>query len=142
MCEVYEYRRAPSYGIVWVGFASVVGLLSTVAVTQAQQLSWVAFVVAAVTIAAFLTPKTVFGIRINHRCLVLSAWRAPRSVPLADIAYLRAMRSDGESNLLIVLKDGSEERTFIGDLPDLETLAAVMAQRGIALRHSDHALSR
>ena len=39
-----------------------------------------------------------------------------------------------ETNIAIVYRDGAQEAIFAGDLPDIDTLVVVMAQRGIPVR--------
>jgi hypothetical protein len=134
MNEVYEYRRAPGKGIIWLGGMGVVLLLVAVSVTDATELMWLVWVLAALTLVLMLVPRPVTGIRVDDTYLVLAAWRKPRSIALDDIAYLRATQTDPETAIVIVYKDGTEEKTFIGDMPDLETLIYVMAARGIPVR--------
>jgi hypothetical protein len=79
-------------------------------------------------------PRPIAGIRVDDHHLILSAWRLPRMIPLDDIAYLRATSVSADSDVTIVYKDGREEGTFAGDMPDIETLSYVMAMRGVPVR--------
>jgi len=134
MSEVYEYRRAPNKGPVWLAFIGVVLLLVGVIQFGATQLLWLVWVLGAITIAWMLLPQPVSGIRIDANHLVLSAWRNPRSVPLDDIAHLRVNDTGLEAEVVIVYRDGGAENVFAGDLPDIDTLIAVLAERGIPVR--------
>ena len=134
MSEDYEYRRAPNKGPVWLALIGVVLLL--VAVTQfgAVQLIWLVWCAAAVLIAWLILPRPVSGIRIDNDHLVLSAWRVPRPILLDDIAHLRVDETGLETQVTIVYRNGDEEAAFAGDLPDIDTLVAVLADRGIPVR--------
>ncbi|WP_019956506.1 hypothetical protein [Yoonia vestfoldensis] len=135
MNEVYEYRHARGKGVIWLSGMGVVLLLVAISVADATDLIWLVWVLAALTLALMLVPRPVSGIRVDYTYLVLSAWHRPRSIALDDIAYLRATQADPETNIVIVYKDGTEEKTFSRDMPDLETLVYVMAARGIPVRN-------
>ncbi len=134
MNEVYEYRRARGKGVIWLSGMTVVLLLVAITVTNATDLIWLVWVMAALTLALMLVPRPITGIRVDDSYLVLSAWHNPRSIALDDIAFLRATQGDPETSIIIVYKDGTEEKTFSRDMPDLETLVYVMAARGIVVR--------
>lgn len=134
MHEVYEYRRAPNRGVIWLCAVAVIILICVVIISDATHLLWLVWALAAVMIFWMLLPKPVAGIRIDDEHLVLSAWRNPRRIPLDDIAYLRATSVSADCDITIVYKDGREEGAFAGDMPDLETLSYVMALRGIPVR--------
>lgn len=134
MNEVYEYRRARGKGVIWLSGMAVVLLLVAITVTNATDLIWLVWVMAALTLALMLVPRPITGIRVDDTYLVLSAWHKPRSIALDDIAYLRATQSDPETSVIIVYKDGTEEKTFSRDMPELDALVYVMAARGIAVR--------
>lgn len=134
MNEVYEYRRAPNRGVIWLSVTAVAMLLAAITFTGARELTWLTWALGATTLCWMLLPKPVAGIRVDGNVLVLSAWRNPRAILLNDIAYLRATEASAETDIAIVYKDGTEEGTFKGDMPDIETLVEVMAKRGIAVR--------
>ena len=134
MSDVYEYRRAPNKGPVWLALIGVILLL--VAVTQfgETQLVWLAWVAAAVLIAWMILPQPVSGIRIDNSHMTLAAWRNPRPISLDEIAHLRVDDSGLETQVSIVYRNGDEEEIFAGDLPDVDTLIGVLAKRGIPVR--------
>lgn len=134
MNEVYEYRRAPNRGVIWLCASMVIILICIVVVSGATQLVWAVWVLGAVMLFWMVLPRPVTGIRVDDHHLILSAWRQPRLIPLDDIAYLRATSVSADSDVTIVYKDGREEGTFAGDMPDLETLSYVMAMRGVPVR--------
>jgi hypothetical protein len=134
MNDVYEYRRARGKGVIWLCGMGVVLLLVAISVTDATDLIWLVWVLAALTLALMLVPRPVSGIRVDDTYLVLSAWNKPRSIALDDIAFLRATQADPETSIIIVYKNGTEEKTLSRDMPDLETLVYVMAARGVPVR--------
>ena len=134
MNEVYEFRRAPSRGGIWLSATAVLMLIVAVSLTGSEELSWLVWGVGAATLCWMMLPKPVAGIRVDDDYLVLSAWRNPRSIRLDDIAYMRVTEASAETDIAIVYKDGREEGTFIGDMPEIESLIDVMAKRGIAVR--------
>ena len=134
MNEVYEYRRAPNRGVIWLATTAVAMLIVAVTLTGAQELTWLTWAVGAATLCWMLLPKPVAGIRVDNDALILSAWRNPRAILLDDIAFLRATEASAETDIAIVYKDGTEEGTFSGDMPNIEILVEVMAKRGIAVR--------
>lgn len=136
MDEVYEYRRAPSKGAVLLAAFGVVMLLTAVIINDADHLLWLVWVSGAVTITWMILPKPVYGIKVDDKHLVLSAWRKPRHVWLDDIDHLRATNISEETNVAVVYKNGKEEGIFAADLPDIDTLIAVMATRGIPVRNA------
>jgi hypothetical protein len=134
MNEVYEYRRAPSKGAIWLAIIGVLLLMAAVIINGADHLTWLVWVCGTVTLAWMLLPKPVSGIRVDENYLVLSAWRNPKQIPLDNVAYLRATEVSDETEIAIVFKDGTQEGIFAGDLPDIDTLISVMAERGIPVR--------
>lgn len=134
MKEVFEYRRAPNRGAIWLSASAVAMLIAAITLTGAHELTWLAWALGPITLGWMLLPKPVAGIRVDDDYLILSAWRTPRAIPLDSIAYLRATEASAETDIAIVYKDGTEEGTFTGDMPDITTLAEVMAARGIAIR--------
>lgn len=134
MNDVYEYRRARGKAVIWLSGMGVVLLLAAISVTGTTDLLWLVWALGALTLALMLVPRPVTGIRVDDTYLVLSAWHKPRAVALDDIAYLRATQGDAETSIVIVYRDGSEEKTFSRDMPDIETLVSVMAARGIVVR--------
>ncbi len=134
MNEVYEYRRAPSKGAIWLASVGVVMLLAAVIFNEAYNLISLVWITGAVTFGWMLMPQPISGIRVDDENLVLSAWRNPRPIPLDSIAYLRSTDASLEISIAIVFKDGQEEGIFVGDLPDIDTLVTVMALRGIPVR--------
>ncbi len=134
MNDVYEYRRAPNRWVVWLSAAAVILLIVAASLTGSDELALLGWAGGALTLFWMMAPKRVAGIRVDDDYLVLSAWRNPRPIRLDDIAYMRVTEASAETDIAIVYKDGSEEGTFIGDMPDIETLVEVMAKRGIAVR--------
>lgn len=134
MNDVYEYRRARGKAVVWLSGMGVVLMLAAVSVTGATDLMWLVWALAALTLALMMVPRPISGIRVDDTYLVLSAWHKPRAVALDDIAFLRAIHGDPETSFVIVYMDGTEEKTLSRDMPDIETMVRVMADRGIAVR--------
>lgn len=134
MSDVYEYQRTPGKGVIWLGFGASALLLTAVVINDAHHLMWLVWVFTAMTVVWMLMPKPVGGIRVDDDYLVLSAWSQPRPIRLDDIAHLRAAESRLEPIVTVVYRDGREELIFAGDLPDIDTLITVMAERGIAVR--------
>ncbi|MFG5383053.1 hypothetical protein [Yoonia sp. R2-816] len=134
MNDVYEYRRAPNPWVIRLSAMALILLTTFVIITEAGHLMVVVWGLAAATYCWMMMPKPVLGIRIDRENLVLGAWRKPRAIPLDDIAYLRVTEVSAETSVTIVYKDGREEGTFAGDLPEIETLSEVLAERGIPLR--------
>lgn len=134
MSDVYEYRRAPNKGPILIALLGVVLLLVAVIQFDATQLLWMVWSCAAVTIAWMLLPQPISGIRIDANHLVLAAWRKPRTIPLDDIAHLRVNDAGLEIEVAIVYRSGDQEDIFAGDLPDIDTLISVLADRGIPVR--------
>lgn len=135
MNEVFEYRRAPGKGAIWLATTAVVLLLVAVVVNGADHLVWLVWVCGALTFAWMLIPKPVAGIRVDDDFLVTSAWRNPRYIPLDNIAHLRATEVSNTTEIVIVYKDGTQEGLLSGDMPDIDTLVDVMAARGIPVRY-------
>jgi len=134
MSDVYEYRRGPSKGPIWLAFIGVVLLLVAVIQYDADHLMWLVWAAAAVMIAWMLLPQPVAGIQVDDDTLTLAAWRQPRAIPLDDIAHLRYSDTGIEPEVSVVFRNGEEEDIFSGDLPDIDTLIRVMAKRGIPVR--------
>ncbi len=134
MNDVYEYRRAPGKGAIWLAAFGVVLLLTAVLLNEAYHLMPMVWVAGAVTLAWMLVPKPVYGIKVDSEYLVLSAWRKPRYVRLDDIAHLRASNISEETMMAIVYKNGDEEGIFAADLPQVDTLVSVLAKHGIPVR--------
>ena len=134
MNEVYEYRRAPNPWVIRLAAITVVLLMTLVIIADADHLLLLVWGLASATYCWMMIPKPVLGIRIDREHLVLGAWRRPRPIRLDDIAYLRVTEISAETSVTIVYKDGREEATFAGDLPDIEVLSEVLAARGVALR--------
>ena len=134
MNEVYEYRRARGKGLIWLSGISVVILLAAISVADAPDLIWLVWALGMLTLALMLVPRPVTGIRVDDTYLVLSAWHQPRAVALDKIAFLRATPGDPETAAIIICTDGTEEKMLSRDMPDLVTLVAVMAVRGIPVR--------
>lgn len=134
MSDVYEYRRAPNKGPIWLAFFGVVLLLVAIIYFEATQLQALAWVFGAILITWMLLPQPISGIRIDKDHLTLAAWRKPRRIPLDDIAHLRVSEAGLDTEVAIVYRDGSVEDIFSGDLPDIDTLIAVLAERGIPVR--------
>ena len=134
MNEIYEYRRAPNPWIMRIYAAATLILTATVVLTST--LHWIAIAVGPCTavFCAMLLPRTISGLWVDHEYLVLGAWHRPRRIPLDNIAYLRVIEYNEEYRVIIVCKNGNEEKTIEGDLPDIDTLSQVMAERGVALR--------
>ena len=134
MNDVYEYRRAPNPWVIRLSAIAVVLLMTFVIIADADHLLLVVWGLAAATYCWMMMPKSVLGIRIDRENLVLGAWRRPRAIRLDDIAYLRVTETSAEPAVTIVYKDGREEAMFAGDLPEIEVLSEVLAERGVPLR--------
>lgn len=134
MSDVYEYRRAPNKGPIWLAFIGVVMLLVGVIYFKATQLQALVWVMGALLVAWMLLPQPISGIRIDKDHLTLAAWRNPRRIPLDDIAHLRVSEAGLDTQVAIVYRNGDVEDIFSGDLPDIDTLIAVLAERGIPVR--------
>ncbi len=134
MNDIYEFRRAAGKGAILLSFVSVVLLLMAVVIYAVSSLIWLAWVYVGLTIVWMLLPRPALGIRVDETDLTISAWNKPRSIALDDIAHLRAHEARTGTEVTVVYKDQSEEALFAGDFPDIDTLVAVMAARGIAVR--------
>lgn len=134
MNTVYEYRRTPGKTAIWLSALGVVTLFIVVVITDAYHLTWMVWTAGTVTVAWMLIPKPIYGIKIEGEYLVLAAWRKPRYVRLEEIAYLRATNVSEETNIAIVYTNQEEEGIFAADLPDVDTLVAVMAEHGVPVR--------
>ncbi|KQI71534.1 hypothetical protein AN191_12490 [Loktanella sp. 5RATIMAR09] len=134
MSDVYEYRRAPSKGPIWLAFLGMVLLIVAIIYFEATQLEALAWIIGAVLIAWMLLPQPISGVRIDADHLTLAAWRDPRPIPLDDIAYLRVSEAGLDPEVAIVYRNGTIEDIFSGDLPDTDTLIAVLAERGVPVR--------
>lgn len=134
MNEVFEYRRTPGKGVVWLSAIYVVILITVVSLTNASHLEPLVWGLGGAVFLWMALPRAVSGIRVDRNYLILAAWRNPRIIALDDIAYLRATEASAETNIAIVYKDGTEEGTFAGDMPDIDVLVSVMAERGIPVR--------
>lgn len=134
MNEVFEYRRAPSKGVIWLAVGLVVVLMTALALTGTRELVVLVCVFGLVAICWMVLPRSVAGIQVDDDFLVLSAWQNPKKIALDDIAYMRALHDNVETEVEIVYKDGSIENTLAGDMPALEILAVIMAARGVPLR--------
>jgi hypothetical protein len=109
-------------------------LLAVVIVNDAYHLIGLICVAGGLTLAWMLLPKPIYGIKVSSTHLTLAAWRKPRQVLLNDIDHLRATDVSEETQIAIVYKNGEEEGIFAADLPDVDTLVSVMAERGIPVR--------
>lgn len=134
MEDVYEYRRAPTKGAVWLAAFGVMLLGLFIISTDAFHLLPLVWVACFLNLAWMLVPKPIYGIKVDADYLVLAAWRNPRYVRLDDIAHLRASNVSEETMIAIVYKDGEEEGIFTADLPDMDTLVQVLAAHGIQVR--------
>ncbi len=134
MIDVYEYRQSGRSQLVWLSAAVVAFLLAFGLVNDAPNIIMVVCVLAAVVLGWMLILSPARGIRVDHTHLTLNAWRKPREIALSDIDFLRAVHWTHDSAVTVVYKDGTEESTHPRDLPDLDTLARVMAERGVKLK--------
>ncbi len=134
MIEDYEFRQTPTKGPIWLAAIGLALLVLAIFVIGTEYLIWMAWAVGALTLAWMIFPRPVYGIKIDDTYLVLSAWRDPRFVRLAEIAHLRVSNVSEETKVAIVYKDGEEEAIFAADLPDIDILVAVLAERGVPVR--------
>lgn len=134
MSDIYEYRRAPNKGPVWLALIGVILLLVAIVQFEVKELTWLVWGVAALVIPWMVLPRPPSGIRVDHEHLTLSAWREPRPIALDDIAHLKVDESGLDTQVRIAYRDGREEEIFAGDLPDIDTLIPVLATRGIPVR--------
>ena len=131
MHEVYEYRLSSRRSAIWLAAALVAFSLGYAVVNSAPAILTVICATGGVLLGWMLMANPMSGIRVDHETLVLNAWRRPREIPLSEIAYLRMTHWTDDSTVSIVYKDGREEGTNYADMPPPNTLAAVMAARGI-----------
>lgn len=134
MIEEYEFRQTPTKGPIWLAAIGLAMLILAIFIVGTGELFWLAWAVGAVTVAWMLFPRRVYGIKVDDTYLVLGAWRDPRFVRLSEIAHLRVSNVSEETKVAIVYKDGEEEAIFAADLPDLDILVSVLAERGVAVR--------
>lgn len=134
MNDVYEYRRAPNQWVIRIFAIATLFLTTVIVMTGAEHLMTLVWGLSAATFCWMMLPKPISGIMVDEDYLVLGAWRRPRRIRLDDIAYLRVTELSAECTVTIVYKDGREEGTFAGDLPDIDELSEVMAERGVPLR--------
>ncbi len=134
MIDDYEYRQSGRSQLVWLSAAVVAFLLTFGIVNDAPDIVMMVAVLAGVVLGWMLMMSPARGIRVDATHLTLNAWRKPRQIALADIDFLRAVHWTQDSDVTVVYKDGTEESTHPRDMPDLETLARVMAQRGVKLK--------
>lgn len=134
MMDEFQYRQSSRSQVVWLSAAVVAFLLSFGIVNDAPDIIMMVGVLAAVLLGWMLILSPARGIRVDATHLVLNAWRKPRLIPLSDIAFLRAVHWTQDSAVTVVYKDGTEESTHPRDMPDLNTLARVMSERGVKLK--------
>ena len=134
MYEVYEYRQSGRRPVVWLTAVIVVFLLVFGLTAGASQVVTAVWGMAAALTLWMLLSARQTGIRVDDSHLILSAWTRPRAIALDDIAYLRATHWTAESAVTIVYRDGREEGTHALDMPPINVLAEVMAERGIPIR--------
>lgn len=134
MTEDFEYRQSGRGPLVWISAAVVVFWLTYGIANDAPNVIVAVWCMAAAIIGWLLMLNPVRGIRIDQENLILNAWRKPKVIPLADIAFLRAKHWTDDSDVVIVYNDGTEESTHPRDMPDLNTLALVMSQRGVKVK--------
>ena len=127
MSDVYEYRRGPSKGPIWLAFIGVVLLLVAVIQYDADHLMWLVWASAAVMIAWMLLPQPVAGIQVDDDTLSLAAWRQPRAIPLDDIAHLRYSGTNLTNGRSVF--ESNHPRTGYHHMT-----IRVMAKRGIPVR--------
>jgi hypothetical protein len=134
MNDIYEFRRAAGKGAILLSFIAVVLLLMAVVIYAVSSLIWLAWIFVGLTIVWMLLPRPALGIRVDETDLTVSAWNKPRTIALESIAHLRAHETRAGTEVTVVYRDQSEEALFAGDFPDIATLVAVMAARGIPVR--------
>ena len=136
MDDTFVYKHRPARGVIWLTAAAALALGAAVYWLGLTNLLTVFVLFAGLTIAWFLLPRPVYGIKLDSTYLTLGAWRKPRPIPLDSIAYLQAKDISDEINYVIVYRDeeAEEEGIFALDLPDEDTLVEVMAERGIPVR--------
>ena len=134
MFEMYEYRHAAPRPAIWLSAAVIVFLLAIWSFGGQTQLFYPVLGMIGALLAWMTLGHNAFGLRVDDTELVLSAWSRPRPIPLSEIAHLR-VNADllDECPVTVVYKDGREEGTFAGDIPPLDVLAEVMAERGIPM---------
>ncbi len=134
MLDVYEYRQTGRSQVVWLTAALVAFLLAYGVVNDASHTMSVVWAAAGVVLMWMLMRAPVRGIRVDDEHLTLNAWHKPRTIALADVSHLRATHWTDDANITVVYKDGTEESTNARDMPDLNTLALVLAERGIKIK--------
>lgn len=142
MENVYEYKMRPNRKVTWFAAACIGFLLGYGYLTSDPRILAVVWALIAMCLVWLLMKSPTAGIRVDEQALTLSAWRNPRPVPLDEIEYLEVQHWTEDSDVKLVLRDGTEEMIPFGDLPDMTTFSAVMVDFGIRLLDPNQALSR
>jgi len=134
MFEEFEYRLSSQRRGVWLAAASIMLLLGVTVQNANTDLMWAIYVLAIVMIGWMLIGVPMAGIRVTDTEFVASAWRDPISIPLIDIAEMRACDWTEHSDIEITMLDGTYHLLRSGELPPIPELTDVMMARGIYLR--------
>jgi len=134
MFEEFEYKLSNQRRGVWLAAASIMLLLGVTIQTENTQLMWAIYVLAIIMIAWMLIGVPMAGIRVTDTEFVASAWRDPVSIPLIEIAEMRAVDWTEQSDIEITLLDGTQHLLRSGELPPISVLTDVMMARGVYLR--------
>jgi hypothetical protein len=130
----YEYRLGGRSRSSWLAAIALVGLIVFTAENQSSSIFITTVGLCAILIIWLLTRNEIAGIRVDHQYLTLAAWRDPKAVPLSDIAYLRMADWTDDSALTLVYKNGDEEEIPSGDLPSIQLLSEILADRGVLIK--------
>jgi len=134
MFEEFEYRLASRRRGVWLAAAMIMLMIGMIIQTEAPQLMWAVFLLALVMLGWMMIGVPIAGIRVTDTEFVASAWRSPMTIPLIDIAEMRAVDWTDHSDVHIRLIDGTQLILRSGELPTIPVLTDVMMERGVYLR--------
>lgn len=134
MKQTYAYRQTGSRRVIWFSAIAAATLLVYGIREDIPHTVPVTLVFIFLIIGWLKMTHNVRGIRVGENNLTLNAWRDPKPIPLAEIAYLRAEHWTNDSAITIVYVDGTEERTNPRDMPPVDVLTEVMAERGVRVR--------
>lgn len=134
MLEDFEYRLGGRNRTTWLASIALAALIGFIYQNQTPTIFITTVGLAAILILWLLTRNEVAGIRVDHQSIVLAAWRDPKPVPFSEIDHLRMSHWTDDCGLTLVYKNGDEEDIPSGDLPSIQLLSEVLADRGIAIK--------
>ena len=134
MNDTFVYKRKRGRGAVWLAAVTAAAVGAGVWWLGLTDLLTVFALFCALTLGWIMSPRPVYGIKVDDTHLTLAAFRKPRPIPLDSIAHIQATEADDENAYVIIYRDGEKEGIFALDLPDEETLVEILAERGIPVR--------